>query len=264
MSTNIAISDRSKTSTTEPSSGTPAGAVAPKPEPAGLEGDIVREIHLKISPQYANIAVIPKPGEGSDKNFPRNLHNAAELFLRVGMVENSKRVKECTDGMISLYADNPDGKSGVRIGNACVCWNCGYCGLPKGFENQSSQKEMLGANGNGSNSTSASTSTGGNKKKNSKKKTKGKKNNFTDSAPGPCHNCNESDQINWLKVTQKENNVVQEMPWIENAPLTAEEAKKKRDAELAAKRAEVEARVKKAMADRERERERECAIATEK
>jgi len=173
------------------------------------EGEVLREVHLKISPQYATIVVVPKAEEARDKQFPHNLHNAAELFLRAGMVENAEKLKDSTDKMISLYADNPDGKTGVMIGQGCVCWNCGFCGLPKDFKEEN-----------------------------------------TKSPPGPCSGCNESEQINWLRVTQKQGTKVSDMPWIEVTPLSEEEAKKKKDAVLAAKRAEVEAGVKKAIEER--------------
>ena len=32
--------------------------------------------------------------------------------------------------MATLEA-GPDGKSGQKVGRACVCWACGYVGLPK-------------------------------------------------------------------------------------------------------------------------------------
>jgi hypothetical protein len=176
------------------------------------EGYTEKELVLEISPQYATIQVIPKVDETNDNNFPRNLHNAAELFLRVGMLQNVETLKSCTDKMMSLYADNPDGTTGVRLGEACVCWNCGYCGLPKDF--QEGRK--------------------------TKKKT----------PPGPCNSCGETDQVNWVRVTSKKEKNISEMPWIEIAPLTKEEIKKKREAELSAKRAEVEANVKKALEER--------------
>lgn len=197
------------------------------------EGDIIREVHLKISPQYASFNVVPKQGEENDGNFPRNLHNAAELFLRVGMVVHAEKLKECTDATIYLYAENPDGKTGVRIGKACVCWNCGYCGLPKGteFSKQNDSRSQLEA-----------------RTRTIKKKKNKKKENTT--PPGPCWSCNESDQINWIQVTQKKDKKIIEVPWIENAPLTAEEVRKKKDAELATKRADVEANVKKSLEER--------------
>lgn len=181
-------------------------------ENKGIEGEVVREVHLKISPQYASVQVISKADEKNDRNFPHNLHNAAELFLRVGMVENAERLRESTDSMINIYASNPDGKTGMRIGNGCVCWSCGYCGIPKDYKDD---KKSL----------------------NSKR-------------PGPCSNCGELEQINWLKITHKDGKKVKDMPWIEHAPLSEEEQKKKKEAEIAAKRKEIEERVKQALKDR--------------
>ena len=174
------------------------------------QGEIVREVHLKISPQYANIAVVPKEGEKGDKNFPHNLHNAAELFLRVGIVDNAEKLKVATDKMISIYAENPNGSTGMRIGDACVCWNCGFCGIPQIIDEKSIDEKV----------------------------------------PGPCFECGEKEQINWLRIKQKQGTNFATMPWIEVAPLSEEEAEKKKDAEIAAKRAEVEARVKQVLAAR--------------
>ena len=42
----------------------------------------------------------------------------------------------------------------------------------------------------------------------------------------------------------------QEVPWIQAKTLTPEEAEQRKQAEIAAKRAEVEANVRKALADR--------------
>jgi hypothetical protein len=200
---------------------------SPDKDQSTIDGEVVKEVHLKISPQYASINIVPKPdGEEHDKNFPHNLHNAAELFLRVGMVENAERLKTCADQMIDLYADNPDGKTGMRFGRACLCWNCGHCGLPKGHQHDGPSK------------------------------------NTTNTPPGPCFHCGETDQVNWVQVTQSQGGVtgkgrrkgktqkIDEIPWIENAPLTGEELKKKKEAEMAAKRAEVEANVKRALAER--------------
>ena len=56
-----------------------------------VSGELLREreIELKIDIRSASILVIPKPDEVQDKNMPKNLHNAAELFLRVGMWSTS-------------------------------------------------------------------------------------------------------------------------------------------------------------------------------
>ena len=92
------------------------------------DGDVLR---LEISPKYATIEVIPNGNEGQDANFPRNLHNAAELFLKCGLVPNAVKLKECTDALLEVYATDPS--KAVRLGRACVCWECGYCGIPKNY-----------------------------------------------------------------------------------------------------------------------------------
>ena len=61
------------------------------------QGDVLR---LEVSPQYATIRVLPNGNEGNDANFPRNLHNAAELFLKCGMVPQAVKLKECVDGLL--------------------------------------------------------------------------------------------------------------------------------------------------------------------
>jgi len=185
-----------------------------------FEGEVVRQIELKIDTRYATILVEPKADEVNDANIPRNLHNAAELFLRVGMVENAERVKETTDALLEMYAIDPDGKTNVRIGNGCVCWNCGHCGLAKDANGEYKNNNM-----------------------NSKKSKR--------VPPGPCGRCGEVDQVNYLRVTRKGlDGKVTDLPWIEAPPMSEKEKQKKKEAELEAKRKEIEANVKKALEER--------------
>lgn len=188
------------------------------------EGEVVREVHLKVDTRFALVSVLPKPDETTDANFPRNLHNAAELFLRVDMVENAERLRDDTASMLDLYADNPDGRTGLRVGRAVVCWSCGRCGLPEG----------AGEGGAGSSA-----------------------NDDRDerAPPRPCGRCGEAEQTNWLRFSQKRGET---LPWIEAAPLSEEERRKKDEADEAARRAEVEANVKSALAKRAgKEKEKE-------
>lgn len=92
------------------------------------DGDVLR---LEVSPKYATIQVLPNGNEGMDANFPRNLHNAAELFLKCGLVPNAVKLKECTDAVLDIYQKDPS--KAIRLGRACVCWECGHCGIPKDY-----------------------------------------------------------------------------------------------------------------------------------
>jgi hypothetical protein len=173
--------------------------------------------YLNVDKRLALITIAAKDAERNDANMPKNLHNGAELFLRVGMMENMERLRETTAKMLDMYADNPDGRTGILIGRACVCWSCGHCGLPKpGMDGKRPGDENV------------------------------------KSPPGPCGNCGETDQVNWLGVTQnQEGKKSTDLPWIEAAPLTEAEAEKKKAADLFSKRAEIEANVKLAVSQRE-------------
>ena len=136
-----------------------AAAAAPGPAP----GEKRREVVLKVDKRFGAIKVEAKSGEGADANFPKNLHNAAELFLRVGLVDNAERLRATTAAMFDIYAVPPDGRSAHSLGRAAVCWGCGHCGLPK-------VSKAGVADGEG--------------------------------PPRPCARCGDADQTNWVRVTR--------------------------------------------------------------
>ena len=166
------------------------------------QGDLLR---LEISPKYSTISVVPNGNEGNDKNFPRNLHNAAELFLKLGMVPNAVKLKDATDKVLEIYEKEPT--TSVKLGQGCICWLCGFCGIPKDYDES--------------------------------RKT-----------PGPCFNCNEENQINWVAIKRQDGSNV---PWIESSAMTGKQAdqmKLKEEEELAKRRAAVEAHVAAALEER--------------
>lgn len=167
------------------------------------QGDILR---LEVSPKYAGITVVPNGDEGNDQNFPRNLHNAAELFLRLGMVPNAVKLKTATDKLLAMYEGPP--KDSIRMGQACVCWSCGHVGIPKDYD-------------------------------------EGRK------TPGPCSNCSETNQINWVIIKRPDGST---LPWMEASAMSTKQEKKmkeKQEEELAARRAAVEAQVAVALKQRD-------------
>ena len=42
-------------------------------------------------------------------------------------------MKECVDAFLSLLSEGPTGKP-TSLGTGCLCWSCGYAGLPKNAE----------------------------------------------------------------------------------------------------------------------------------
>lgn len=180
------------------------------------QGDVLR---LQVSPQYAIIQILPNAAEAKDPNFPHNLHNAAELFLKLGMVPQAVKLKDCVDAILEKYQATPDGTSGVRLGQACVCWQCGYCGIPQDYTEEEE--------GNSS---------------------------APKQPAGPCANCKETNQINWVRIKNSDNTKANYLPWIEESAMTEEQTKElkaKKEKELAERRAAVEASVAAALAERQ-------------
>lgn len=171
--------------------------MAAQAEAAATEEE-VREVHLKVDTRFALIKVVGEAGkEARDAQMPKNLHNAAELFLRCGLVANAERLRETTAAMLAIYATNPDGAS-HSMGTANVCWDCGYCGLATDER----------------------------------------------AAAPACGSCGSAD-ANALRVLRDKG--AAPVPWIQKKALTKDEQRQRDDAAKAAKRAEVEEDVRRAL-----------------
>ena len=117
----------------------PASAAAAKPvtldeaqAAVSAAVDAGRGPALEVRTEFANLKVEPKVAEGEDRdaNFPRNLHNACQLFVMAKMVPNAQRCAAAIGSFLGLVAAPPDGRSSCAVGRAAVCWGCGYVGLP--------------------------------------------------------------------------------------------------------------------------------------
>lgn len=176
------------------------------------KGDVLR---LQVSPQYATIHILPAPGssEANDPKFPHHLHNAAELFLTLGMVPQAVQLKDCVDALLERYATNPDGRLGVRLGQACICWQCGYCGIPQDYSTEEDNASK---------------------------------------PPGPCAKCQETQQIHWVRVTTpQKGDYLPWIEEAAMTPDQAKDLQAKQAQDLADRRAAVEASVAAALAARE-------------
>lgn len=68
--------------------------------------------------------------ERASANFPRSMHNAAELFAHLGHGQSAARLHACTTALLRTLEQGPDGSTTHSMGRACVCWACGHVGLP--------------------------------------------------------------------------------------------------------------------------------------
>ena len=104
----------------------PSGDSAAAPAAAGGGGPGVpagaREV-CSATPTLARIKVVPNSAdEEREANFPRNLHNAAELFLRAGLAECARACIGSANALFAVLKDGPDGKQSHSVGRAAICW----------------------------------------------------------------------------------------------------------------------------------------------
>ena len=91
------------------------------------------KIQLEFDNSYANFKVERKADEIGDKNFPGSLHNVAELFGNLQMIRpHLTTLHECVERFKRILKEGPDGKQTNGMGQAIVCFNCGFVALPKG------------------------------------------------------------------------------------------------------------------------------------
>jgi hypothetical protein len=86
---------------------------------------------LSFNRRFASVKVEPNDADEREAtNFPRNLHNAAELFAALGHAESARQLHASVTAVLDVLVAGPDGKSKQRLGRACVCWACGHVGIP--------------------------------------------------------------------------------------------------------------------------------------
>ena len=148
---------------------------------SGFDPKTSREL-ISIDPRFASIKVLPNTrDESSSPNFPRNLHNAAELFLKLGLVDRCVRLSVCTKKLFNSLEQGPDGRTQHDIGRAAVCFQCGHAGLP-------ANRDACGVGAGKS----------------------------ADEGPRPvCAKCLCADDTNFVKVLSTDG---KEVPWMEGKP----------------------------------------------
>ena len=94
-------------------------------------GGVVEEKY-EIPEELANFKIFPKDEEEElDGNMPRDMVSAFSIFVRTNQINSAMRCKQCMVNMLDILKKGPDGSSKINIGQAVICWGCGFVGLPK-------------------------------------------------------------------------------------------------------------------------------------
>lgn len=91
---------------------------------------------ITIPQTFLLFHIIPKENERNDENMPRNLFSAISLFYATNNINLANKCIDCINSTLNLLSTGPDGKTEIKIGNPCICWDCGYVGIPENENNE--------------------------------------------------------------------------------------------------------------------------------
>ena len=68
--------------------------------------------------------------EQADEKMPKTVGHALLLLMASGESESTARCRDCMDKYLQILAAGPSGSLTVNVGQACLCWGCGFVGIP--------------------------------------------------------------------------------------------------------------------------------------
>lgn len=86
---------------------------------------------MEIPEAYGSFEIVRKTSEVNEANMPNNVVEAIILFKKTNEVKCLEETMACMEKELAILAAGPDGKSQINIGFGCLCWDCGFCSLPK-------------------------------------------------------------------------------------------------------------------------------------
>ena len=89
------------------------------------------ETTITIPRTFLLYKIIPKTTEINDKNIPKTIFDAISLFYSTNNLERANKCSNCLTSTLTLLSNGPDGKTEIKIGTPCICWECGYLGIPE-------------------------------------------------------------------------------------------------------------------------------------
>lgn len=90
---------------------------------------------ITIPQTFLLFKIIPKENEKNDENMPRSIFAAISLFYATNNIELANKCIDCINSTLNILSQGPDGKTEIKIGIPCICWECGYVGIPEDNNN---------------------------------------------------------------------------------------------------------------------------------
>lgn len=90
---------------------------------------------IEVPVAFNSFHVYPRDeDEDKDPSMPRTIANAYLVFMKTGNTESADRCKSCMERYLQILSSGPTGSLIINIGQACICWSCGFVGLPANTE----------------------------------------------------------------------------------------------------------------------------------
>lgn len=90
---------------------------------------------VQVPSVYGQFKILTNPGEeSSSERMPKNVAQAVLLFHQTQGLSQAVKLHECMEKVLNILAKGPDGKTKFNIGKGCICWSCGFIGIPTNSE----------------------------------------------------------------------------------------------------------------------------------
>lgn len=81
----------------------------------------------KLEPRLLSMQVRPNAGEEAHPAFPKTLHSALELLVKVKHLDQARQLQQCTKAYLGILDEGP--QAAGASGQGYVCFDCGYAGI---------------------------------------------------------------------------------------------------------------------------------------
>lgn len=86
---------------------------------------------VDIPSQYGAFDILARDvTEEGDAKMPKTVGHGLLLLTQTGESAAADMLRLCMDRYLALLAAGPSGSLIVNVGQACLCWDCGFIGLP--------------------------------------------------------------------------------------------------------------------------------------
>jgi len=86
---------------------------------------------VEVPAVYGAFEIFPRDEEEeADERMPKTIGHAYLVLVQTGCQESADMLRGCMDRYLNMLSSGPSGNIAVNVGQACICWSCGFVGIP--------------------------------------------------------------------------------------------------------------------------------------